>query len=148
MDRSSIYSEFAKLAPERCVSKLFEDVREHGVVVDILVDELRVSCNWNYMDLSVAVTTTVEADSWTSGWAAVFFLFAYLDGTNSPDAVEAFRNSPSQITWLIHNFNKVYSLMCDPALAARRSAFFDFQEKEFRQLSEIQVRALKQLPPT
>src|SRR3984885_3115588 len=98
MDRSSIYSEFAKLAPRYRASILSEDSRRDGTVIDILANDLRINCNWNYMDLTVAVTTALEADSWASGWAAVVYLFAYFEKGSDQDGAETILNSPRQIT--------------------------------------------------
>jgi hypothetical protein len=147
MDRSSIYLEFAKLAPERRVTKLAEESRKDGTTIDMLVNDLRINCVWNYMDLSVAVTTAIEADSWTGGWAAVYFLFAYFEGTNDPDAAVAIENSPRQITWLIENFDKVYLLMCDPSCDEQKRSFFTFQENEFKERSDKAVRSFRQSRP-
>jgi hypothetical protein len=148
MDRTSIYLEFAKLAPERQVTKLGEDSSKDGTTIDILVNDLRINCIWNYMDLSVAVTTAIEADSWTAGWAAVCFLFAYFEGTNDPNAAVAIQNSPRQITWLIENFDKVYLLMCDPNCDEQKRMFFTFQESEFKKHSDRAVLSFRENLPS
>jgi hypothetical protein len=144
MDFSSTYSEFAKLAPRYRVSILSEDSGRGGAVINILANDLRINCNWNYMDLSVAVTTAIEADSWTPGWAAVIYLFAYFEKASDPDGAQTIFNSPRQITWLIENFDRVYSLMCGPNQDEQRNSFFAFQHSEFKERSERIARSFKQ----
>src|SRR5947199_10789541 len=95
------------------------------------------------MDLSVAVTTTIDSDSWTSGWAAIFYVFEYFEGKNEQQRQEDIVNSPRQITWLIENFDKIYSLMCDPDRSEEKQGFFEFQASAYREESERQVAALK-----
>jgi hypothetical protein len=48
MDSVSIYKEFQRLAPERHVRRTSEDSRKEGAVIDLLVDDLRINCIWNY----------------------------------------------------------------------------------------------------
>jgi hypothetical protein len=144
MDRTSIYSKFQRLAPRRHVRRLSEDSRKEGVVIDLLVDDLRINCNWNYMDLTVAVTTAIDADGWTPGWAGVCYLVAFIERKNDSSAIEEILNSPRQITWLIDNFDEVYALMLDPSLAGQKHAFFEFQASKFKGRSEKAVSAFKQ----
>src|SRR5579872_1823858 len=147
MDSISIYAEFQRLSPRRHVRRLSEDSRKEGVVIDLLVDDLRINCNRSYMDLTVAVTTVIDADSWTPDWAAVCFLFAFIERKNDSSAIEEILNSSRQITWLIDNFDRVYALMMDPSHAAQKSAFFEFQAKAFKERSDKAVSAFKQGRP-
>ena len=144
MDSVFIHTEFQRLAPSRHVRRLAEDSRKEGVVIDLLVDDLRIKCNWNYMDLTVAVTTAVDADSWTPGWAAVCFLFAFIERKNDSSAIEEMLNSPWQITWLVDNFDEVYALLIDRNLDERRHSFFEFQAAAFKERSERAVNAFRQ----
>lgn len=144
MDRVSIYSEFQRLAPERNIKILREDSRTEGIVVDLLVDDLRINCNWNYMDFTVAVTTVPDADSWTPGWAAVYFLAAFFENKDVSSVINEISKPPGQITWLIGYFDEVYALMLDSRCTVQKNAFFEFQAEAFKEWSERQVEAFKQ----
>jgi hypothetical protein len=105
MDRVLIYSEFQRLGPKRDVRILREDSRREGIVIDLLVDYLKITCNWNYMDLTVAVTTVPDADSWTPDWAVVYFLVAFFENRDVSSVIHEMSKSPRQISWLIDNFD-------------------------------------------
>lgn len=133
----------------REVKKLSEVHNKFGSMIDVLVDTLRVNCVCTPGDLTVAVTTKIEADEWTPGWAQVWFLFLFIEKKNDLSALAAIVNSPQQITWLIANFDSVYALMCDDACVSERSAFFEFQERESKAASDRAVEAFKagRVPP-
>jgi hypothetical protein len=146
MDSALVHKEFKRLVLKHQLRRISERSRKGGSVIELLVDNLKINCTWNYMDLTVAVTTAIDADDWTPGWAAVCFLFAFIEGKNDPLVVDGILNSSRQITWLVENFEEVQALMQNESAAARRHAFFEFQEKAFKERREKAVNASKRGP--
>lgn len=89
------------------------------------------------MDASIAVTTIRDADDWSPGWASAYFLYLYLERKNDFSADGEILNSPRQLTWLVEQFDAVYSLLCDNNRKEDREAFFNYQEQEHKRLSDI-----------
>ena|ERR1700722_7940665 len=138
----TVYAELRIHCPTRMVTKIFELTHpdSDGVHVKFLVDCLVVQFRGDTQELSMSVADESEPER----WAAVPYLYCYIENKSDLVLIESILNSPIQISWLAENIDRVYSLMCDPNLKLIKEQFFEFQETEHKLYLDRMLRSIQE----
>jgi hypothetical protein len=122
----NIVENLALIAPPRTIDVLSEVYQHGGTIVFIQVDALKIKCVGGSQDFSVSIVAPAGEV------AVVPMLYAFFERGNSLDAsiqlLKSMANTIRQVTWLVENFNRIYTLLCDPAMCLARKDYLAFQE--------------------